>query len=68
MRREETHDVAVESHKVEVLDALVRVLFHLALERLGTDDLADVLVDERVSAKHGPSAWCRWRGEKGDAR
>lgn len=32
-----------------MLDALVRVRLHLALERLGPDHLADILVHKRVS-------------------
>lgn len=41
----------LQHHEIEMLDALVGILRHALHERRLSDDLANVLVDERVTAR-----------------
>lgn len=50
-KKDSTYDILVERHEVKVLDTLLGILFDLPLKDGLPDDIANVLVHERVSAQ-----------------
>jgi hypothetical protein len=48
----ETYFVFLQHHEVEVLDSFLRILTHTLHKGRVTDDIADILIDERIPNRY----------------